>query len=103
MMDNLPPYSILMFVFSVMILFYALITYITKSVNMLSMRGRYAAKMKDEKKYMEQFAKALAIFGIVPALSGLTAILNGWLAGVVFVAGGAVALWLGTKVMKSAM
>ena len=54
MMDSLPPYSILMFVFSVMILCYALITYITKSVNMLGMRGRYAAKIKNEKKDIKE-------------------------------------------------
>ena len=52
---------------------------------------------------MVQFSKALALFGVVPALSGLVAIINGWLAAVVFIAGGALALWLGIKVMRSVM
>ncbi len=97
----MPPFSILMFIFSGLLLLYALITAVTKSTAMLPYRYRRAAKMPDKKAYMTGVARTLALVGVVPALSGLAFLWNGLAAAVVFVLGLIAALWLGVRLMRN--
>ena len=62
-------FSILMFIFSGAILFYALLLALTKDINLIF--RNYSAKIKDKKKYAAQFAKLMAVVAIAPALAGL--------------------------------
>lgn len=62
-------FSILMFIFSGTILFYALMIGWTKDIKLIA--RHYSVKTKDKKKYAVQFAKLLAVVSIAPALSGI--------------------------------
>ncbi len=93
-------YTITMLIFSGCILIYAAITAITKDTRMIWWQHRHAAKMRDKDAYMTAFSKILALTAAVPALSGVTALWWDAAAGPVFVAGFAVVLRLGSKLMK---
>ncbi len=93
-------YTICMLCFSGGILIYAAITAITKSKRMLWWQHRHAAKIRDEKAYMTAFSKALALTAAAPAASGITALWCDAGAGIVFVAGLIITLWLESKFME---
>lgn len=96
----MPPFTILMLIFSAAILLYAGLLALTKDYTMLPFRARVSVKPKNPKKYTVQLAKAVAVAGLVPALAGLAGIWSGIAAGVVFVVGLIAALWLSTKIVK---
>ena len=89
-----------MLIFSAAILLYAALMAVTKDYNLIPIRARVSVKPKNKKKYTFQLSKAVAVAGVVPALTGVTAIWSGIGAGIVFVGGMILALWLGTKIMK---
>ena len=95
-------YSILMFCFGGAILFYALDIYIFKSVKLIPRRYRHFT-FKDEKEYMTQFAKILAIVALAPILSGVVGLFNVMVGGVVLIVGFVVTLVLATKLIKKVM
>ncbi len=64
------PYSILLFCFAGLLLLYAGLIALTKSVFWIP--RDHAAKMRDRKKYAVQFAKVLALAALSPALAGLS-------------------------------
>ena len=97
-MDN--GFSVLMFIFSGLILLYAAIMAITKDYNMLPFRARVSVKPKNPKAYAFQLSKVIALVAVVPALAGLAAYVHALLAVAVFVLGLVVTLWIGTKWMK---
>ena len=91
---------ILMFIFSGVILLYALLLAWTKDVGLI--RRSYAAKMKDKRTYAVQFAKVLALTAIAPALTALAGFVteSGLCMGITFVVSLTICIRLGVKLMK---
>ena len=97
----MPPYTILMFVFSIALLLYAGLLALTKNYDLLPVRARISVNPKNKKAYTFQFSKTIAVAAAVPALTGLVAVWNGFAAGIVFILGLIAALWIATKIMKN--
>ena len=95
-------YSILMGIFAGLILIYAGLMALTKDYKMLPFRARVSVQPKDEKRYMKQLAKAVALVALAPALSALTGLWNMMAALIVLIVSAVVFIWLGTKIMKKA-
>lgn len=93
-------YSILMGIFSAALLLYAGLMALTKNYRMLPMRAQVSVKPKNEKKYMTQLAKAVALAALAPALSALAGLWNMAAALIVLFAAFILLLWRGTKLMK---
>ena len=93
-------YSILMAAFSAALLIYAGLMALTKDYKILPLRARVSVKPKDEKKYMTQLAKVVALTALSPALSALAGLWNMTAAFVVLIAAAVLFIWLGTKIMK---
>ena len=93
-------YSILMVFFAVLILIYAGLMALTKDYKMLPFRARVSVQPKDEKRYMKQLAKVVALVALAPALSALTGLWNMIVALIVLVVSAVVFIWLGTKIMR---
>lgn len=94
-------YSILMAVFSAAILLYAAIMVLFKDYKILPFRVRASVRPKNEKEYMTQLAKAVALTAVSPALSALMGLWNTAAAVVTLIAAGVFLIWLGTKIMKN--
>ena len=93
-------YSILMGIFAGLILIYAGLMALTKDYKMLPLRARVSVQPKDEKRYMKQLAKVVALVALAPALSALTGLWNMIAALIVLVVSAIVFIWLGTKIMR---
>ena len=93
-------YSILMGIFAGLILIYAGLMALTKDYKMLPLRARVSVQPKDEKRYMKQLAKVVALVALAPALSALTGLWNMMVALIVLVVSAVVFIWLGTKIMR---
>ena len=93
-------YSILMGIFAGLILIYAGLMALTKDYKMLPLRARVSVQPKDEKRYMKQLAKVIALVALAPALSALTGLWNMIAALIVLVVSAVVFIWLGTKIMR---
>ena len=93
-------YSILMGVFAGAILLYAGMMALFKDYKMLPYRARASVKPKNEKLYMTQLAKVVALVALAPALSALAGLWNMAVAFVVLIAGAVLFIWLGTKLMR---
>lgn len=57
-------------------------------------------KPKDEKRYMTQLAKVVALVALSPALGALAGLWNMTAALVVLIVSAVLFIWLGTKIMK---
>lgn len=97
-MDN--GYSILMALFAGAILCYAGLMAIFKDYKMLPYRARTSVKPKDEKRYMVQLSKVVALVALAPLLSALVGLWNMLAALIVLIAATVFFLWLGTKIMR---
>ena len=95
-------FSILMFIFAGAILLYAALMAITKDYNMLPYRSRVSVKPKNPKKYMVQLAKITALTALAIALGAAVALWNTAVGAVVMIVCVIIALWAGTKMIKSA-
>ena len=93
-------YSILMGIFAGAILLYAGLMALTKDYKMLPLRARVSVKPKNEKKYMTQLSKAVALAAFAPALSALAGLWNMVAALIVLLLSAVVFIWLGTKIMR---
>ena len=93
-------YSILMGIFAGLILIYAGLMALTKDYKMLPFRARVSVQPKDEKRYMKQLAKVVALVALAPALSALTGLWNMIAALIVLVVSAVVFIRLGTKIMR---
>jgi hypothetical protein len=93
-------YSILMGIFAGLILIYAGLMALTKDYKMLPFRARVSVQPKDEKRYMKQLAKVVALVALAPSLSALTGMWNMIAALIVLVVSAIVFIWLGTKIMR---
>jgi hypothetical protein len=93
-------YSILMGIFAGLILIYAGLMALTKDYKMLPFRATVSVQPKDEKRYMKQLAKVVALVALAPALSALTGLWNMMVALIVLVVSAVVFIWLGTKIMR---
>ncbi|MBR3990663.1 MAG: hypothetical protein IKI91_00870 [Clostridia bacterium] len=93
-------YSILMSVFSAAILLYAGLMALTKNYKILPVRATQSVKPKDEKRYMTQLSKVVALVALSPALSALAGLWNMTAALVVLIVSAVLFIWLGTKIMK---
>ena len=93
-------YSILMGIFAGLILIYVGLMALTKDYKMLPFRARVSVQPKDEKRYMKQLAKVVALVALAPALSALTGLWNMIAALIVLVVSAVVFIWLGTKIMR---
>ena len=93
-------YSILMGIFAGLILIYAGLMALTKDYKMLPFRARVSVQPKDEKRYMKQLAKVVALVALAPALSALTGLWNMMAALIVLIVSAVVFIWLGTKIMR---
>ena len=93
-------YSILMGIFAGLILIYAGLMALTKDYKMLPFRARVSVQPKDEKRYMKQLAKVVAMVALAPALSALTGLWNMIVALIVLIVSAVVFIWLGTKIMR---
>ena len=93
-------YSILMGIFAGLILIYAGLMALTKDYKMLPFRARVSVQPKDEKRYMKQLAKVVALVALAPSLSALTGLWNMIAALIVLVVSAIVFIWLGTKIMR---
>lgn len=95
-------YSVLMGIFSAMILLYAGFAAIFKDYRILPLKVRAsAAKPKNEKKYMAQFAKTLALVALSPALSALAGLWNMAAALIVLIVSAVFFIWLESRFMKN--
>lgn len=94
-------FSILMLIFSGALLLYAGLMALTKDYKMLPYRARVSVKPKNEKAYMTQLAKVVALTALSPALCALAALWNPMVGLVVLIVSAVVFLWLGTKLMKN--
>ena len=70
-----------------------------KDYKMLPYRARVSVKPKDEKRYMTQLAKVVALVALSPALSALTGLWNMTAAFIVLIVSAILFIWLGTKIM----
>lgn len=93
-------YSILMGIFAGLILIYAGLMALIKDYRMLPLRARVSVQPKDEKRYMKQLAKVVALVALAPALSALTGLWNMIATLIVLVVSAIVFIWLGTKIMR---
>ena len=93
-------YSILMGIFAGLILIYAGLMALTKDYKMLPFRARVSVQPKDEKRYMKQLAKVVALVALAPALSALTGLWNMMAALIVLIVSAVVFIWLGTKIIR---
>ena len=93
-------YSILMGIFAGLILIYAGLMTLTKDYKMLPFRATVSVQPKDEKRYMKQLAKVVALVALAPSLSALTGLWNMIAALIVLVVSAIVFIWLGTKIMR---
>ena len=93
-------YSILMGSFSAALLIYAGLMALTKDYKILPFRARVSVKPKDEKRYMTQLAKAVALAALSPALSALVGLWSITAAIIVLIAAAILLIWLGTKLMR---
>lgn len=94
-------YSILMGIFSAMILIYAGLMALTKDYKILPLRSRQSVDPKDKKKYTFQLSKVVALTAFSPALSALTGLWNKAAAVAVLIASMILFIWLGTKIMRN--
>lgn len=94
-------YSVLMAIFSAALLLYAGLMAIFRDYNMIPMRARVSVKPKNEKKYMAQLAKVIALVALSPALSALAGLWNPIAALIVLILSAILFIWLGTKLMKN--
>jgi len=94
-------YSILMIIFAAALLLYAGLMALTKDYKILPLRSRQSVKPKNEKKYMTQLAKVVALVALAPALSAAAGLWNVAAGLIVLVAACIVFIWLGTKIMKN--
>lgn len=67
---------------------------------MLPLRARVSVKPKNEKKYMTQLAKVIALAAISPALSALVGLWNPFAGMIVLILAMICFIWFGTKLMK---
>ena len=93
-------YSILMGIFSAAILLYAGLMALTKNYKILPVRATQSVKPKDEKRYMTQLSKVVALVALSPALSALAGLWNMAAALITLIASFVLFIWLGTKIMK---
>lgn len=93
-------YSVLMGIFAGAVLLYAGMMALFKDYKMLPFRARVSVKPKDEKKYMTQLSKAVALVSLSPALSALVGLWNMIAALAVLIVSAVFLLWLSTKLMK---
>ena len=94
-------YSVLMGIFSAMLLLYAGLMALFKDYKMLPLRARTSVKPKNEKKYMTQLAKIIALVSLSPALSALAGLWNMLAALIVLIGSAILFIWLGTKLMRN--
>ena len=94
-------YSVLMAIFGGAILLYAGMMALFKDYKMLPYRARVSVKPKDEKRYMVQLSKAVALAALAPLLSALAGLWNMTAALIVLIGGGVLFIWLGTKFMRN--
>ncbi|MBR1731447.1 MAG: hypothetical protein IJ725_03320 [Ruminococcus sp.] len=94
-------YSILMGIFAGALLLYAGVMALFKDYKMLPFRTRTSVKPKNEKEYMKQLAKVIALAACSPALSVLVGLWNIAAALVVLIASGVLFIWLGAKLVKN--
>lgn len=89
-------YSILMFIFALALLLYAVIVALSKSTDLIPRMDRVS--VKDEKRYAWQFAKTMACVALGPALSALVGLLLGPGAGMIALFPAMVlSIWLGVR------
>ncbi len=93
-------YSILMGIFAGAILIYAGLMALTKNYKILPLRASISVKPKDEKVYMTQLAKAVALAALAPLLSALAGLWNIIAALIVLLISAVLLIWLGTKLMQ---
>ena len=93
-------YAILMACFAAALLLYAGLMALTKDYRILPLRARTSVKPKNEKLYMTQLSKVVALVALSPALSALTALRNLTAAFIVLLAAAVFFLWLGTRIMR---
>ena len=94
-------YSVLMAIFSAALLLYAGLMAVFRDYKMIPMRARVSVKPKNEKKYMAQFAKVIALVALSPALSALAGLWNPLAGLIVLILSAILFIWLGTKLMKN--
>ena len=94
-------YSVLMAIFSAALLLYAGLMAIFGDYKMIPMRARVSVKPKNEKKYMAQLAKVIALVALSPALSALAGLWNPLAGLIVLILSAILFIWLGTKLMKN--
>lgn len=94
-------YSVLMGIFSAMLLLYAGLMALFKDYKMLPLRVRTSVKPKNEKKYMTQLAKIIALVSLSPVLSALAGLWNMLAAFIVLIGSAILFIWLGTKLMRN--
>ena len=93
-------YSILMGIFAGAILIYAGLMALFKDYKMLPLRVRVSVRPKNEKQYMKQLSKVIALVALSPALSALTGLWNMTAAFIVLIVSAVVFIWLGTRIMR---
>ena len=93
-------YSILMGIFAAALLLYAGLMALTKDYKMVPYHARQSVKPKDPKAYAAGLAKAVALAALAPALSALAGLWNAVAAVAMLLAGLALFLWLGARLMR---
>ena len=101
-------FSILFFIFAVLLLLYAILLAVTKDYHMLPLRATQSVKpkseggtLKDPEKYTVQLAKVIALVAAAIAVGAAVALWNMAVGGAVMLLGTVSAIWAGTKIVKN--
>lgn len=93
-------FSILMFIFSGMLLLYAGLLALTKDYKLLPVRARVSVKPKNPKLYASRFARVIALVAVAPLLGGVVGLFSLLGAAFALIGSAALFIFLGTKIMK---
>ena len=93
-------YSILMGIFSLVLLIYAAIMAISKNYEMLPYRAKVSVNPKDPELYMTRLAKVIALVALAPALSAIIGLWNKAVAFIILILLTILFIWKGTKMME---
>ena len=95
-------FSFLLFCFAGLLLIYAGLLALSKTVALIP--RHYAVIIKDERAYVRQFAKVVALVAAAPVLGGIAGLFAGpGVAAIVLIAALVACIWLGTRIMKKVL
>lgn len=94
----MPPFSILMFIFSGALLLYAGLLALTRDISLIPRSEMM--QVKDKRAYAAAFAKTLAVVALAPMSGGFYGLFNEGLGAAMLLMGFPVCIWIGVWLFK---